>query len=1065
MKTKAIKAFVSATLACTCMLSSVPMYTAYAATAPEDYHLQYCTPMPSSYFEAEQFYYEKGEISYCDCTRVMTCIPVADVWGDLQVTYKLNGEEFTPSNVQRIFEPFDGNISGSDDEDVVYDIKETTCRGYEVMSFTPSEFNKNYTLEINVSYGVVANAPNYVTVMNESYTFDFYVNSSGEISDPCLNPTSYNQCNIFQKTYGNYTAYEDKVLVCYDVFQDGGYQLVIDDSDKNSAPLLEQKDFISPLYLVDENGAVQYIDGQGQKSFLTFDASQEGTYTVKLGNQRNWEGEVYDTLEFTYNVDSYGNITFPKVSKLQVPDDYESAKNFIEQYGESETDGKQVITVIPVVNSEDFSMEYLTETNEIKPYDTETVTYYFPPPGSVVDTTGSDGAKGYQVTVYTMYDELGDISYPTSLLQTIKTTFSGDTYGMGDIVETYTFNYKIDLKTATFSEASVTPTTLAETDVFNRKYGNFAVNQSQHEIIAVVPYFYTTEFELDIQPERNINDGLPDTYECYQEYYTISDDGQLIGIDGLGGNQVISIRNINEPGEYSLKLKRFIFGSSSPSSEYDIYYNIDYTVTEDGTIILGETNFDAPTETDFAPTDYESARVFYNTYGTHETNGQQVVEVIPISSSEDFSITFNDVAPVEFPYTSEVNYYYYDESAEVSGGYCVVTYTIKDNPEYYPLLSLQRTTTTTYTYDDAVYNDLYKIDYIVDAETLTFKENSIVPTNHKEANRFAVKYNGNFAVDENKKQIVAVVHANDEVWKVDGCFGIPFVQHEVYGTATMTSSTEIYRGYYMLNDGSMVDVHDSGTKVMTFDASEPGEYTIRIKMTLMDDPYYYNIDYTVAEDGTITMGEQFDFPDSSCIMEGEEVNYIYENCEGYTIKDGVITIVLPLEYDISAYELNYDNIQNEALTDVSEYTYNGKKYAVYTHDLNQILTVYPTTGDGCVDVSLMPDGEFSMTYTVYSPCDVVPPIVDYFYTYRFNAENGVIKNTAVVTENSGDANGDGIVSIADAVTVSAYVSNSSKNNILYKQRLYSDVQNHGNGLNASDALMIQQYVTGIIKSF
>lgn len=64
----------------------------------------------------------------------------------------------------------------------------------------------------------------------------------------------------------------------------------------------------------------------------------------------------------------------------------------------------------------------------------------------------------------------------------------------------------------------------------------------------------------------------------------------------------------------------------------------------------------------------------------------------------------------------------------------------------------------------------------------------------------------------------------------------------------------------------------------------------------------------------------------------------------------------------------------------------------------------------------------------------------------------------------GDANCDGIVAVADAVAVAACVSNSTQNALTEQGKINADVHMTGNDLNASDALMIQQYATGIIDS-
>ena len=65
----------------------------------------------------------------------------------------------------------------------------------------------------------------------------------------------------------------------------------------------------------------------------------------------------------------------------------------------------------------------------------------------------------------------------------------------------------------------------------------------------------------------------------------------------------------------------------------------------------------------------------------------------------------------------------------------------------------------------------------------------------------------------------------------------------------------------------------------------------------------------------------------------------------------------------------------------------------------------------------------------------------------------------------GDVNLDGSVDIADAVAVAGYVADSSKNMLETQGITNGDVHNSGNGLNANDALAIQQYLAGIITEF
>ena len=66
---------------------------------------------------------------------------------------------------------------------------------------------------------------------------------------------------------------------------------------------------------------------------------------------------------------------------------------------------------------------------------------------------------------------------------------------------------------------------------------------------------------------------------------------------------------------------------------------------------------------------------------------------------------------------------------------------------------------------------------------------------------------------------------------------------------------------------------------------------------------------------------------------------------------------------------------------------------------------------------------------------------------------------------AGDANNDGKVDVADVVAVASYVSNPEKNKLTEQGIINGDVHNSGNGLNANDALAVQQYLANIITKF
>lgn len=69
-----------------------------------------------------------------------------------------------------------------------------------------------------------------------------------------------------------------------------------------------------------------------------------------------------------------------------------------------------------------------------------------------------------------------------------------------------------------------------------------------------------------------------------------------------------------------------------------------------------------------------------------------------------------------------------------------------------------------------------------------------------------------------------------------------------------------------------------------------------------------------------------------------------------------------------------------------------------------------------------------------------------------------------IAEITGDTNVDGDINISDVLTVSAHINNKDKYPMEEQSIINGDVHETGNGLNSSDAFMIQQYVTGVIES-
>lgn len=89
---------------------------------------------------------------------------------------------------------------------------------------------------------------------------------------------------------------------------------------------------------------------------------------------------------------------------------------------------------------------------------------------------------------------------------------------------------------------------------------------------------------------------------------------------------------------------------------------------------------------------------------------------------------------------------------------------------------------------------------------------------------------------------------------------------------------------------------------------------------------------------------------------------------------------------------------------------------------------------------------------------------DSLVQYPITATNGAIVVGGTVAGLRGDANCDGSIDISDVVAIAGFVGNPTVNSLTEQGLINADVQNTGDGISAGDALMIQQYLAGIIKT-
>lgn len=143
--------------------------------------------------------------------------------------------------------------------------------------------------------------------------------------------------------------------------------------------------------------------------------------------------------------------------------------------------------------------------------------------------------------------------------------------------------------------------------------------------------------------------------------------------------------------------------------------------------------------------------------------------------------------------------------------------------------------------------------------------------------------------------------------------------------------------------------------------------------------------------------------------------------------DGTYNIVTRVSYNktskVYTSGLEVANADNSSGANIQQYTLNGNACQNWIAETFTVTTSVPTT---------------------------VPNITT---------------TTVQTTESSiiwGDANDDGIVDVADVVSIASYVGNPEANKLTENGLKNADVHGNGNGIDATDALTIQQYLAKIL---
>lgn len=132
---------------------------------------------------------------------------------------------------------------------------------------------------------------------------------------------------------------------------------------------------------------------------------------------------------------------------------------------------------------------------------------------------------------------------------------------------------------------------------------------------------------------------------------------------------------------------------------------------------------------------------------------------------------------------------------------------------------------------------------------------------------------------------------------------------------------------------------------------------------------------------------------------------------------------------------------------------------LYTRDKSQDM---PVVTESAVDYP-----EYTYTYT--RPAEIVVTTTmpvdnypEYTYTYTYTIPPETIPENLTAVK-KGDINFNGVVDISDVVAAASYAGNPEQNPLSPESITNGDVHNIGDGITASDVLMIQQYISCIIK--
>ena len=350
--------------------------------------------------------------------------------------------------------------------------------------------------------------------------------------------------------------------------------------------------------------------------------------------------------------------------------------------------------------------------------------------------------------------------------------------------------------------------------------------------------------------------------------------------------------------------------------------------------------------------------------------------------------------------------------------------------------------------------------------------------NRKSYNAKVITYDNN-AVDFNNNYCMYINTSNNS-WVIPH-YPADTATGSTLGLTTDDLSIINYHGYLSGNKSKSIQEYISvlSSKAIASDFSlrkismnNSGSYTInagseediKVFSSFMDDSAQSDIKFAISDSskGCIMNLDKYEDIDMSMRYKNDLISVDFASADKVIFDpSGYVEI----SGQNSSYTLDMVSNDGYAPTDWYDISVSGSDSNVV---LKKAVNGYILKGDTLKDITVSAESDNANPNCVFS--------TDYKEVFIYeidektigiavDTDNNGTYETTLETENIkfGDANGDGKVSISDAVAILQYLANSEKYPLSEKEKLNADVDGAA-GVIGKDAVAIQQYDAGVITS-